>query len=170
VVSQWAAPFLDSDRLVLEPLSVSAAREMVEVLAAPTLYEHTGGTPPDLQTLRKRYALQVAGWSADRSQRWFNWVVRERASGVAVGYVQASLMVAAGVADVAWVIGADHQQRGYATEAATAMLGWLRTHEHVARITAHIAPMNHLSQAVARHLGFVATAMADGDEIVWELR
>jgi len=162
-------PPLDTDRLVLEPLTTSAAWEMVEVLAAPTLYEHTGGDPPDLRTLRERYARQAERWSPDRSQRWLNWIVRERRSGRAVGFVQATLTVESGVAGVAWVIGAGFQRRGYATEAVEAMLGWLRADAGVARITAHIAAGNRSSQAVARRFGFVATTTVEHAETVWEL-
>jgi RimJ/RimL family protein N-acetyltransferase len=143
---------------------------MVDVLATPTLHEHTGGGPPDLQTLQERYARQTQGWSPDRSQRWFNWVVRQRESHVAIGFVQASLVVDSGVADVAWVIAANHQHQRYATEAARAMLGWLSSHPEVARITAHIAARNHFSQAVARHLGLVATTTVENAETVWELQ
>jgi RimJ/RimL family protein N-acetyltransferase len=168
-VSQWASPFLHTDRLVLEPLMVSAAREMVHVLAAPRLYDHTGGGPPDLQTLRERYARQAEGWSSDRSQRWFNWIVRRRETHLAVGYVQASLTVDTGIADVAWVIGEDFQRQGYATEAARAMLRWLGAHGDVERITAHISAENYPSQAVARHLGFLATSTVEHAEVVWEV-
>jgi RimJ/RimL family protein N-acetyltransferase len=163
-----SAPELETERLTLEPLAVAAADEMADVLASPTLYEHTGGTPPDRPTLQRRYALQAAGWSPDRSQRWLNWIVRLRESGAAVGYVQATLTVASGVADVAWVVGADFQRRGYATEATTAMVDWLRSQPEVRRITAHIAPANAASQAVARHVGFSPTDVVEREETAWE--
>jgi RimJ/RimL family protein N-acetyltransferase len=158
---------LEAERLVLEPLTLAAADEMVAVLASPTLYEHTGGTPPDLPTLRRRYAVQATGWSPDRSQRWLNWVARERDSGAAVGYVQAT--VTGDRADVAWVVGADFQGRGYATEAARAMVAWLASQPDVRRITAHIGAENAASQAVARHVGFLAKPSREDGEPTWEL-
>jgi RimJ/RimL family protein N-acetyltransferase len=161
---------LTTERLELEPLTVAAAEEMVAVLASPSLYRHTGGEPPDRATLARRYALQAAGWSPDRTQRWLNWIVRRRETGGAVGYVQATLVVASGATDVAWVVGAEYQGHGYAVEAARAMVGWLVSLEEVTRITAHISPENVASQSVARRLGFGATLEEEDGEVVWELQ
>lgn len=155
---------------MLEPLTVAAADEMVNVLASPALYEHTGGAPPDRPALRLRYELQSTGWSPDHSQRWLNWIARARESDAAVGYVQATVTLATGAADVAWVVGADFQGRGYATEAASAMVAWLRSEPEVRRITAHIGAANAASQAVARNAGFLPTDAVERDETVWECR
>ena len=51
-------------QLLLCPLTVADAAEMVEVLADPTLYAFTGGEPPTLAELEQRYARQVAGQAA----------------------------------------------------------------------------------------------------------
>ncbi|MGP0053267.1 MAG: GNAT family N-acetyltransferase [Solirubrobacteraceae bacterium] len=58
-----------------------------------------------------------------------NWIGRDRESGNVVGAVQATLSLEDGQlqADLAWIIGVANQRQGYATEAAGAMLGWLRT-------------------------------------------
>ncbi len=164
----WAV--LTTARLVLEPLTVAAAGEMVAVLADPELYGHTGGEPPSLATLAERYGRQVTGASADGTERWLNWIVRVRGSGEAVGYVQATVTVASGEAEVAWVIGKAFQGRGYATEAARALVGWLNGVPEVTRIAAHIGRANVPSQAVARRLGFVETADEVDGEVVWEQR
>jgi RimJ/RimL family protein N-acetyltransferase len=159
---------LQSERLVLVPLRIADADEMVDVLADPRLYTHTGGCPPDLATLRDRYARQVRGRSADGSALWFNWIVRTRGSLAAVGYVQVTLGRESGVADMAWVIGSEHQGHGYASEAAGAVLDWLAARLDVRRITAHIAASNLASQKVARRLGFAVSREVEEGETVWE--
>ena len=169
-MTELVAPRLDSKRLVLCKLDVRAADEMVSVLADPRLYLYTGGEPPDLASLRSRYARQVGGRSPDGSELWFNWIVRTRDALIAVGYAQATFAIGSGIADMAWVIGAEHQRRGYATEAAEAVVGWLTSHPCVQRVTAHIAAANQPSQTVARRLGFVPTDVVERGEVVWERR
>ena len=117
---------LETERLVLEQLEPGHAAEMVAVLADPQLYRHTGGEPPSDDDLRRRYELQARGRSADGTALWFNWIVRDRSTGAAAGFVQATVVVASRTADVAWVVGTAFQGRGYAREAAMAMVDRLR--------------------------------------------
>lgn len=159
---------IDTARLTVEPLRVEHAGEMTGVLADPRLYEYVGGTPPSAAQLETRYALQVVGRSPDGRHGWLNWIVRERATGAAVGTVQATLAIIDGQteAEIAWVIGAAYQERGYATEAATAMVEWLRGHA-TNTIVAHIHPNHAASMGVARHLGLTATEVIEGGETRW---
>ena len=155
---------LTTVRLVMEPLRVDHADEMVDVLADPALYEHTGGTPPAAPELQERYRRQVEG-SGSEDELWFNWVARRLEDGVAVGFVQAT--VEGSVADVAWLIGTAHQRQGFATEAARAMLQRLAS-TGTTSFTAHIAPGHTSSQRVAQALGFERTEVVDDDgEHVW---
>lgn len=160
---------LETARLLLEPLDVAHAAEMAAVLADPALYLHTGGGPPRAEELRERYERRSRGRSPDGSQRWLNWVVRARASGEAVGYVQATIGVASGEAEVAWVIGTRFQHRGYAREAAAAMVSRLRE-QRVARVAAHVHPDNEASAGVARAIGLVPTSIVVDGELRWESR
>ena len=81
---------LTTARLVLEPLAVEHAGEMLDVLADPASYTVIGGGPPTLDELTARYARQVAGPRRD-GEAWRIWVIR--LDGRAVGYVQATLVV-----------------------------------------------------------------------------
>ena len=147
---------------------------MLPVLAAPELYTFIGGTPPTLPELRARYRRMVAGPQDGRPVGWLNWVIRQQQDQQLTGTVQATIWLEPGGetrpdflrASVAWVVGAQWQGRGIATEAAQALVGWLREHE-VAAIMATIHPGNAASAAVARRAGLVATADLIDDEIVW---
>ena len=160
---------LVSERLVLDPLVPAHAAEMVDVLADESLYEFTGGEPPSLQQLTRRYAAQVVGHSDDGLQTWFNWIVKLRDTGSAVGFVQATVDVDddGATADVAWVINSSHQGQGIASEATQMMITWLRS-MGVRRFTALIHPDHEASMGVARHQGFRRSdAVCDG-EIRWD--
>ena len=86
--------------------------------------------------------------------------------GPAAGYVQAT--VTADTADVAWVIGEPWQGRGYASEAAQAMVGWLGTHG-VRTVTAHIHPEHDASAAVADRVGLKPTLTVEDGERLWRM-
>jgi RimJ/RimL family protein N-acetyltransferase len=168
-----AAEPITTGRLVLEPLRVEHAGEMLAVLAAPELYTFIGGGPPTLPQLQARYRQMVAGPPAGRQVGWLNWVIRQQQDGRLTGTVQATIWPEPGDgtqpvlrASVAWVVGVPWQGRGIAAEAARALIGWLRAHE-VTAIMATIHPANAASSAVARRAGLTPTADVVDDEIVW---
>ena len=158
-----------SRRLLLEPLSVEHAAAMIEVLADPSLYDYTGGEIPSLKLLKKRYAAQTVGHSEDGSQWWLNWVVIERDIGKPVGFVQATVEGDGSnlVADIAWVISPDWQGQGIASEAAQAMVAWLRS-SGVHHLTAHIHPNHQASMKVAQNQALHVTSTKKDGETRWE--
>lgn len=172
-----------TSRLVLSGLRPADAAEMTAVLADERLYEFIGGAPPGLAELRDRY-LRLAAGSGRPGEIWLNWIVRLRDTRQPVGTVQATIHAAveaavpggvalagvplAGAAWVAWVIGASWQGRGYATEAATALVNWLRGQGATA-INAAIHRANLASAGVARRAGLVPTSAEVDDEQVWSL-
>ena len=159
---------LSTARLRLDPLAEADADVMVGVLADPALYTVIGGDPPALEQLRVRYAAMAVGRSPDGGEQWLNWIVRLRAGGTAVGTVQATLWGGRARAELAWVIGAPWQGRGYATESATALVAWLRA-GGVRLVTAHVHPDHAASRAVASRAGLVPTDEYHDGEQRWVL-
>lgn len=158
---------LTTDRLILTPLVVEDASAMVAVLADPSLYVYTGGSPPTVEDLTRRYRAQVAG-SGIEAEVWHNWVLRLAHEGTAIGFVQTT--VTAEQADMAWVIGVDWQGDGFAKEAVAAMSEWL-VGIGITRLTAHVHPDHRASQGVAKSAGLVRTTEIDEDgEEIWERR
>jgi RimJ/RimL family protein N-acetyltransferase len=158
---------LHTTRLDLWPIRREHAPEMFRVLASPELYTYTGGKPPpSVDYVARWFQSWESRRSPDGSELWLNWVVRERVHGDAVGYVQAS--VEETVSAVAWVIGTPWQQRGYASEAAAAIVEWLNRLGE-SRFRACVKPTHIASQRVAQHLGMhVTDQWIDGEE-VWSL-
>lgn len=167
--SRFSIEPLWTARLLLDPLvsDSGVAAEMVHVLADPALYRYTGGAPPTMSELSARYTRQARGVSADETELWFNWIVR--AAGEAIGFVQVTLVRSTGVADLAWLIGAGFQQRGYATEAAGAVRDWIASRPDVRQMTAHIAPANIASAGVATRVGLTVTDTVEDGELIWVL-
>ena len=153
---------ISTSRLVLTPLDVADAVEMVGVLSDPALYVFTGGDPPTLAQLEELYRLQAESTPLG-DETWHNWILR--LDGTAIGYVQAT--VKGESADLAWVVGIPWQGSGYATEASEAVRDWLAD-RGTTRFSAHIHPDHSASQAIATKLGLEPTGEFNGDgEMVW---
>jgi RimJ/RimL family protein N-acetyltransferase len=152
------------------PLRVEDADEMAAVLRDERLYAFTGGRPPALAELRENYARLVAG-SSDPDEVWFNWIVRRRSDSQPVGTVQATLVTREGqkTAYVAWVIGVEWQSQGFASEAARALVGWLRC-RRVEVVVALIHPDHRASATVAVRAGLEPTDDEVDGETVWRAR
>jgi RimJ/RimL family protein N-acetyltransferase len=161
------AQAISTVRLILTPLGIEDAQEMVALLGGDALYEFIGGTAPSLEELRARFTRQLAG-PEDRDEVWLNWIVRLRSDQTAVGTVQATVMprTQPRSADVAWVTGLAYQGRGFASEAAVALVRWLRG-AGVVTIVAAIHPDNDPSAAVASRAGFHRTGEILDGETIW---
>ncbi|MFG1905568.1 GNAT family N-acetyltransferase [Kribbella sp. NPDC048928] len=154
---------ITSERLTLLPLRVEYAAPMAVVLSDPGLYAFTGGEPPSVEVLEARYRRQLAGPDSPDEQ-WLNWVVQYEDT--LIGYVQAT--VTAGQAEIAWVIGAAWQGRGFAKEAAQGLVTWLRA-QKIDRIIAHVHPDHTASAAVATAIGLARTDVVEDGENLWSL-
>ncbi len=159
-----------ADRLELVPLGTEHAVEMARVLADPQLYSFTGGSPPTAAELQDRYERWSAG-SPDPATAWCNWAIRLRAGGFLAGWMQATISTSSGspVAEVAWVVGTPWQGQGIATEAARALVGWLRR-QLVRTVIAHIHPDHHASATIARSIGLEPTDHRQDGEVRWVCR
>jgi RimJ/RimL family protein N-acetyltransferase len=164
---------IGTERLLLTPLRPEDADEMAGVLADPALHRFIGGRPATVEELRTRYGVLAAGPSRP-DEVWRNWIVRRRAGGRPVGTVQATLTRRPGgsaarwTASVAWVVGSAWQGNGFASEAARALVGWLRA-RGVGEVVAHIHPDHEASAAVAAGCGLRPTAELVDGERVWRL-
>lgn len=158
---------IETRRLRLVPLRPEDADEMVGVLAGEALYTFTGGEPPDLATLRRRFTAMARGHSPDGREVWLNWIVRQREDDRAVGTVQATVTDGGRRAEVAWVTGLAWQGRGYAREAVAAMVTAL-TDAGVEHLIAHVHPGHAASEAIAAASGLTVTDTVVDGERRWE--
>jgi RimJ/RimL family protein N-acetyltransferase len=158
---------ISTERLHLEPLSRDDAEEMAGVLSDVRLHEFIGGHPATVEELRVRYQKLIAG-SSRPEEAWLNWIVRRRSDGQAVGTTQATVIDHDGAptAHVAWVIGVPWQYAGFASEAAKALVAWLRE-QGVVDIVAHVHPDHLASARVAERAGLSATDDYVDGERVW---
>lgn len=139
--------------------------DMVTLLLDQELYEFTGGQPPTLDQLTRRYALMCGG-SRQETEQWHNWILRHRESLDPIGHVQAT--VTAYRVEVAWTIGLAWQRQGFAREAASAMAHWLTNNGAPSSLAAWVHPDHASSHSIAEFLGMSLTNDVDEDgEQLW---
>ena len=162
-----AAVIITTERLVLVPLQAEDADELCDVLHDDRLHEFIGGRPESRLELHDRFVLLAAG-SPRAGENWMNWVVRRRFDSQPVGTVQATVRVVDGreVARLGWMIGVEWQNQGFASEAATALVKWIRR-LGVEDIGANIHPDHDASATVAARAGLQQTEEEFEDERVW---
>ena len=85
--------------------------------------------------------------------------------GTVVGDVAVG-MVAPGVAQIGYTLAPEHQGRGYASEAAEAMVDALFANTDVVRIVASLDPQNMASMRVVEQLGFTYEGLARRAELI----
>ena len=160
-------PRIDTRRLRLVPVVGSDAQEMFPILGDLKLYQFTGGEPPEsVRALESWYQNLESRTSADGAQLWLTWIVRLAESGSAIGYVQATIQ--ASHVDIAWLIGTNWQGRGFASEAAVALVAWLGDNE-VNVVRACVRPDHSASQRVAANAGLALSDLTEDGEDVWTL-
>lgn len=154
--------------ITIRPLQVADAKVMADVLADQVLYTFTGGRPPSEQELRDRYTIQTQGQSPDGSAIWVNRIVTLGIGGPAIGYVQATVPVLTGPAEIAWVIGRQWQGHGYASAAVRLLIEEL-CDRGVPEVIANIHPTHIASIRVAQTVGMSPTTKTCNGEVAWAM-
>ena len=132
---------------------------MFAVLSDPAIYEYENEPPPSVQWLAARFTRLESRQSADGRERWLNWVMRLRTSGL-IGYVQATLQPG-GHAGIAYEMASAWWGRGLASEAVRAMIDELVRQHGVRSLGAVLKRDNGRSLRLLQGLGF---SLASPDE------
>jgi RimJ/RimL family protein N-acetyltransferase len=169
---------IKTDRLILEPILVSHADEMLEVLSYPEMYKYIPENPPTLDKLRIRYEHWAKRISPKGDELWLNWVGRRRDTNQLIGFFQSGFRAVDEI-DVAYVLGINHQKLGFAYEAMSAIILFLKTELNAKIIKAWIDTRNEASIKLVKKLNmkqveFIKNAdffkEESSDEFIFELR
>lgn len=151
---------MQTERLVVEPLSPQHADELFAALDDPRVGTHIGG--PDVTTLdalQRRIAALASGPPVEFAEdRWLNWVVRRCVDGVVVGRLEATTYPD-GWAEVAYVFGPAFWGEGYATEGSAWMCSHLAAEYGITELWAAVHPDNVASVRLLGRLGFEPRAV-----------
>ncbi|HEY1391599.1 MAG TPA: GNAT family N-acetyltransferase [Ktedonobacterales bacterium] len=149
---------LETQRLLLEPLVVGHATALFEALQAADLYTYIPQEAPStLEALTARFEALSSRRSPDGHEDWLNWTLRQRATGVYVGTVQATVH-ADHTALLAYMIFPAFRRQGLAREGCARVLTHLFEDYHVSRVAAEIDTRNTSSIQLVEALGFTRVA------------
>ncbi|MGZ4647791.1 MAG: GNAT family N-acetyltransferase, partial [Blastococcus sp.] len=154
---------LTTERLVMRRLTSAYLPEMLELYADPRVTRFL--LPLDEAGHLRRLRDSEAMWQT----RGFGRVaIHDRAGGRFLGRGGLHFWPQFDEVEVGWVLSADVQGCGFATEAGRAWLRWGLTNLDVPYVTACIAPENQASVSVAHRLGMSAlrTDTFHGREVV----
>jgi RimJ/RimL family protein N-acetyltransferase len=163
-----ATPEIQTLRLILEPIRSAHAEEAwphVDDARMWTYFTHL--RPASILDLRRQYAKWERG-SPTADEVWWNWLCRERTSGMLTGAMQATVFPEERVAYVAYAIYPERQRKGYAYEAVRALIERVRATFGITRFLAEMDARNEPSYRLAETLGFTRVQSRDG-EFVYEL-
>jgi ribosomal-protein-alanine N-acetyltransferase len=145
--------------------------------------------PPAWYEKRARWEMRLGQLRQDPSlQPWLAraMALREQdAAGpcpIMVGYIgfhtgpnpEYLRALAPGAVEMGYTVFSEHRRRGYAREAAQALMDWARREHGISRFVVSISPENAPSLALAKGLGFQRIGSQvdeeDGPEDIFELR
>ena len=115
------------------------------------------------------WSWHLRALQADRDQvPWRVRVIVERSSKTVIGSINLKGPPIDGDVEIGWGLRADARGKGYATEAAAAVIGWVARHAQVTSISATVPDENHPSQRVAARLGLCRTGETRRDLPLWK--
>jgi RimJ/RimL family protein N-acetyltransferase len=150
-------PVIETARLKLRGHRLDDFIPCAAMWADPTVTRHIGGKPFTEEESWTRLLRYVGHWAL---LGFGYWVVEEKAMGSFAGEIgfanykrklEPSLN---GVPEIGWVLATEAQGRGYATEAARAVVAWGDAHLGSSRTVCIIHPENLQSIRVAEKCGY----------------
>lgn len=154
---------VESARLVLREMSAADWQPIAGYNGAPAFHRFLPIAAPDEETTRGFVALCLAR-ARERPQRHFDVVLEERGLGEVVGTLRLSLR-GRGSGDIGYAIRPQSWNRGFATEAITALLAAARAQLGLEEVWATVDPDNAASRRVMEKLGFQRCAGEQGAPI-----
>lgn len=159
---------IETERLQLRPLPPAAAAGLAddrELVARDMGVRLDPDWPaPDLLGILHR---QVA--LSSEQAIWGIWVIIDRGQHTVIGDIGFhGPPTADGVIEVGFSVVPTYRRRGYASEAALALVAWARQQPVVTAIVAGCDPENNASMATLQRAGFVLTGTS-GQELRWEV-
>jgi RimJ/RimL family protein N-acetyltransferase len=148
---QLAIPTLETERMTLRAFREDDVAAMFELLQDPDVVRYVGDRR--VPTLQETWR-SVAGWLGHWVLRGYGqWAIEERSSGDLIGRAGIINPAEWPGAEVGYLLGRAWWGHGYATEAATAAMGWGFEEIGFDDLLSLIDPDNRPSIAVATRLG-----------------
>jgi RimJ/RimL family protein N-acetyltransferase len=160
---------LETERLVLEPVTRGHLEELVELTSDDRLWGRTTRPRHLGRGLQTWLCAQEGRLAPTGSAWWLTWVLRPRDGGPLVGQVSATVVDGEDgpQAELSWLVAVARQGTGLASEAGCAVVRWLAAELGVTRLTAHVTVGHTASERIAERLGLQPTDEVVDSERLW---
>lgn len=159
-------PFLDTERLVLEPMGEQHAEAFFAPLHDDTIYQWISmDKPSSLAWLRDHWRGIESRLAPDHQTAWPTWAVRRKADGVYLGRVDAEITLSMEASNLGYYFFPPHWGQGYATEAVRTATQHLIS-QGVHRLVATVTTGNTVSERVLQKAGYRFTRVLVGNDII----
>jgi RimJ/RimL family protein N-acetyltransferase len=149
--------FATSERLVLRRPRETDLEPLLASWADPEMTRYTGAREDPRAFITQLIAdmRAKAPGESEPGGRWYQFIVERREDGAVVGDLGAGFGVPGErQIELGWRILPGFQRRGYAREAAAALISWLIAEHEIHRFVGVAAAPNAASIALLRSLGF----------------
>lgn len=157
---------ITTDRLVLRRYTCDDIPELLGVLSHPSLDGVVSGRIETTEEGVRKYIDLQNSYRPFEKGRVFELAVERKADGSVLGLI-GLIRRDDGEGEMGWALGAEHRGRGYATEAASALIGYAFQSLGLRRIVADASGDNAPSLRVMERLGMKRDAVpgdpSDGD-------
>ncbi len=131
-------------------------------LSDPALYLYMPQDPPaSAAALEESFRARERGGPPGGGERWLNWAANRKSDAVYVGRVEATVKPDR-TADIAYIVFAPFQRKGYAREACRALIEHLFEEHGVRTVAASIDVRNEASWRLIESLGLERVALVKG--------
>ena len=164
-------PVVETARLRLRGHGAADLARCTALWTNPEVVRYTVGTPQTEEAVWSRMLRYLGLWSM---LGFGYWVIEEKATGAFVGevglcnYHRAIEPALGQEPEIGWILHPDHHGKGYATEAARAVMEWLNG-VYRGQVSCIVHVDNAGSVRVAEKLGFVRSHRAVYREEMFEV-
>ena len=160
-MKQQGTKRLETDRLLLRPFGPADAESCIRNWAAdPAVYRHISREPQTPEQVRDW--LSTAGEAYASPETWY-WAIVEKDTGEVIGEIFVDdFSVRNGWCELDWKVGSRFWQKGYATEAAAAVVRYLLDEAGFHRIQAKCSAENPASERVMQKIGMAREGVLRG--------
>ena len=152
---------IETERLVIRPFDPDGDVEaMARVFLDPEVMRYIpGGVLPDVDDVR----TMLVRYAEEQTERGFTfWAIADRGTAEVVGEVGLGIFAQTGDVELGYTLARDRWGRGYATEAARAVVEYGLGPLGLPEVLAEVDEGNAASVAVVKRLGMAAYAVVPG--------
>jgi putative acetyltransferase len=150
--SPMPAPIIDTERLILDTLVPADTPALFAYRSHPDVSRYQNFAPHD-QADAARFIADVAATPFDTPGTWFQFAIRTRHAHELIGDIGVHFFEDGHQAEIGFTLAPGRQDRGFATEAVSAVVEYLFTTLGKHRIIASVDPDNQPSIRLVRRLG-----------------